>query len=96
MTIAGVDDDGVSPGTAVRARVPAGSARRLTSSELETGESDVIDGGALGDGKGKWRLQIDSDRPVRVLSLIENPTGHLTNLSTAPDCGPPAERLSSP
>ena len=96
VTIAGVDDDGVSPGTAVRARVPAGSARRLTSSELETGESDVIDSGALGDGKGKWRLQIDSDRPVRVLSLIENPTGHLTNLSTAPDCGPPAERLSSP
>ena len=52
-----------------------------------TGEADagdLPDHGALGDGKGKWRLRVESDRPVRVMSLLENPTGHLTNLSTAP------------
>ena len=92
VTIAGVDDRGVTPGTAVRTTVAAGSSRRLTSTELETGESGAIDSGALGDGKGKWRLRVDSDQPIRVMSLIENPTGHLTNLSTAPDCRPAPDR----
>ena len=92
VTIAGVDDRGVTPGTAVRTTVAAGSSRRLTSTELETGESGAIDSGALGDGKGKWRFRVDSDQPIRVMSLIENPTGHLTNLSTAPDCRPAPDR----
>ena len=92
VTIAGVDDEGVSPGTAVHTMVPAGSSRRLTSSELESGASDAIDSGALGDGSGKWRLRVESDQPIRVMSLIENPTGHLTNLSTAPDCRPAPDR----
>ena len=87
VKIAGTDDSAASPGTPVRVTVPAGSSRRLTSVELETGVSDVVESGALGDGAGKWRLRVESDRPVRVMSLMENPTGHLTNLSTATDRG---------
>ena len=38
----------------------------------------------LGDGVGKWRLTVvpDGDVPVQVMSLLESPTGHLTNLSS--------------
>ena len=38
----------------------------------------------LGGGKGKWQLLVESDRTLRVMSLLRSPTGHLTNLSTAP------------
>ena len=37
----------------------------------------------LGDGKGKWRLNVSSDVPVEAMSLLESPTGHLANLSAA-------------
>ena len=84
VTITGVDDNALTPGTAVRVTVSAGSSRRLTSAELESGDSEAIESGAIGDGQGKWRLRVESDRPIRVMSLLENPTGHLTNLSTAP------------
>ena len=40
--------------------------------------------GALGDGAGKWRLVVTSEQPIQVMSLLASPTGHLTNLSTAP------------
>ena len=83
VTIVGVDDDATSPGSEVRTTVPAGSSRRLSSTELETGQSGAIESGALGDGVGKWRLKVVSDEPLMVMSLLENPTGHLTNLSTA-------------
>ena len=39
---------------------------------------------ALGDGAGRWRLWIESEEPLVVMSLLSSPTGHLTNLSTAP------------
>ena len=92
LTIAGVDDSAASPGSAVRTTVGAGSSRRLTSVELETGVSDALESGALGDGVGKWRLRVESDQPIWVMSLMENPTGHLTNLSTATDRGAPEDR----
>ena len=81
-TVVGVDDSGSpSPGT-VRIVVPAGEARVYTAAQLETGETNLE--GALGDGAGKWRLSLDSDSPLTVMSLLRSPTGHLTNLSTAP------------
>ena len=41
--------------------------------------------GALGDGEGKWRLDVSSDQRIVVMNLLESPTGHLANLSTAPE-----------
>ena len=63
--------------------VPAGGSVELASAELESGDAESIESGALGDGKGKWRLRIESDRPVAALSLATSPTGRLVNLSGA-------------
>ena len=65
--------------------VPAGGTRTHTAQELEEGAEGLE--GALGDGAGKWRLEVTSDVPIHVLSLLSSPTGHLTNLSTAPQRG---------
>ena len=93
VTIEGTDDDGESPGTAVRLTVPARGARTVTARELESeearGESARDLDGALGDGAGKWRLAVTSDRDIDVMSLLASPTGHLTNLSTAPGATAP-------
>ena len=82
VTLTARDDRGASPGGAVRLTVPAGAARTYTAAQLEEGGTDFA--GALGDGNGKWRLTVDSSEPILVMSLLESPTGHLTNLSTAP------------
>ena len=93
VTIAGIDGDGVSPGSDIRITVPAKASRTLTAQELEAGGIGFE--GSLGDGAGKWELEIRADREIVALSLLESPTGHLTNLSTAPVRGagpwPPAE-----
>ena len=83
VVIRGIDDAGESPGTEVRLSVPAKSVRTVTARELESGEGEGLSG-ALGDGKGKWELVVTTDRSIQVMSLLSNPTGHLTNLSTAP------------
>ena len=82
-SIEGTDDTGLRPGSPVRLTVPAGGAVALTSAELESGDAESIASGALGDGGGKWRLRIESDRPIAALSLATSPTGRLVNLSGA-------------
>ena len=79
------DDRGSPSVGAVTFPVPAGRARAFTAAELEAGAAGFD--GALGDGSGKWRLAVSSDEPILVMSLLESPTGHLTNLSTARDRG---------
>ena len=85
VTITGIDDAGASPGGSVAVVVPAGASRTIEASDLEAGAPGLA--GALGDGAGKWRLAVTSEQPVIVMSLLSSPTGHLTNLSTAPDRG---------
>ena len=80
VRVTGVDDAG-TPSGEVRLTVPAGEARTLTAAALEAGGAAFE--GALGDGAGKWRLEVASDAPVSVMSLLRSPAGHLTNLSTA-------------
>ena len=82
-TVRGIDDAGESPGGAVRLTVPGGAVRAYTAADLEAGGEGFE--GALGDGGGKWRLHLATDEPLAVMSLLVNPTGHLMNLSTAPD-----------
>ena len=81
VTITGIDDAGESPGGAVTLSIAAGVAQTLTAAQLESGEGLQ---GALGDGAGKWRLSVESQQPIVVMSLLASPTGHLTNLSTTP------------
>ena len=82
VSIEGTDDRGMTP-PAVLATVPAGASWELSAEQLETGDADGLVG-SLGDGHGKWRLSIQSDAPIQVMSVLESPTGHLTNLSTRP------------
>ena len=78
------DDAGaVAPGGAVRLRLPAGASRTLTAQELEAGGDDFT--GSLGDGAGKWRLSVTSNAAIEVMNMLRTPTGHLANLSTAPN-----------
>ena len=81
VTIKGVDDLGVSPGTEVRVSVEPGAVVTLTAADLEDGFGVE---GALGDGHGKWRLSVESNQPIGVMNLLTSPSGHLTNLSTLP------------
>ena len=92
VTITGVDDDGEAGGE-VRVVVPARGALTFTAGELERG-GDGLEG-ALGDGAGKWRLFVETDKVdpggyrvglpwILAMSLLESPTGHLTNLSSIP------------
>ena len=81
VRISGVDDDG-RPGAAVAVRltVPAYATRELTARDLETGAAQGV-AGALGEGAGKWRLVVETDRPIAVMSLVEDAAGHLGNVS---------------
>jgi len=78
VTIRGVDDGG-SGGGPVGLAIPPRAARTLDAADLEMGAADLE--GALGDGSGKWRLEVESDRPLLVVGMLETPAGHLTNLS---------------
>ena len=78
VSIQGTDDSGRTS-TVAEVTIPPFATRTLAASELESGMGLT---GALGDGTGKWRLRVGSDRDIRVMSLLESPTGHLTDLST--------------
>ena len=81
VSIVGIDDAG-SVSEPVGLVLDGGWSRKISAAELELGTE--LDGG-LGEGTGKWRLNVTSDRLLRVLSLLENPSGHLSNLSTMPE-----------
>ena len=81
VTLAGVDDRGVTH-EEVSLMVPARRTVTVSAQDLESGSATTT--GYLGDGSGKWRLWVTSNQPLWVMSLLESPSGHLTNLSTLP------------
>ena len=91
VTIGGVDDAGQAADAQVETTVAAGRTIEIPAADLEGGAGLS---GALGDGEGKWRLTVTASQPVTVLSLLETPAGHLTNLSEVPV--PPLAGASHP
>ena len=84
VRVTGLDDAGESGDSAVEFTLAARGSRSLSAQMLESGEAEGLSG-ALGDGHGKWRLQVTADRPVRVMSLLDSTDRtHRTNVSTAP------------
>ena len=83
VAITGIDSQGEAPGHGVAVTLPAGASLTYTAAELESGTGAGLRG-SLGDGAGEWRLIVESEQPLRVMSLISSSTGHLTNLSTVP------------
>jgi hypothetical protein len=82
FTITGIDDNGLTLTSGVTFNLNGYQSIELTSQDLEVGNSDVGLTGSLGDGVGKWRLQVTSTRPSNVMSLLEAPGGYLSNLSS--------------
>ena len=78
VMVTGFDDGGSESGE-VNFNIMGSSAISISSEELEKGSEKFV--GALGDGAGKWRLQITSDTTLQVQSLLDTPAGFLTNLS---------------
>ena len=72
IAISGRDDDGVAGADSLNDTIPVRGAFSVTAMALEN---------HLGDGKGKWSLTVSSDQPVQVMSLMDVPTGQLSNLS---------------
>ena len=80
MTITGINYRGERTSRQVSIAVPARASRTLTAQELEG--ADGASEQTFGNGAGKWRLLVESERPIAVLNLLSSPTGHLTNLSS--------------
>ena len=91
VRIGGIDDAGEASDGAVVVSVAAGASRTVSAKELEAGGRGLE--GALGAGRGKWRLVVSASEPIEVMSLLASPTGHLTNLSTVPRRGGGAHRI---
>ena len=83
ITVTAIDDAGRAGGAPLTLELPAGRAVALSAKTLEGGAEGLS--GSMGDGRGKWRLCVEADRPVTAMSLLETPTGHLTNMSASPD-----------
>ena len=84
IVIRGVDGTGSMPGREVRLALGAGASRVVTVSDLEEGTGSGLTG-SLGDGEGEWHLGVTANRRLQVMSLLSGPSGHLANLSTAPN-----------
>lgn len=83
VNIVGIDDGAESPGETVGVSVGPGESLTLSAETLEDDSSDFA--GKLGDGSGKWQLNIVASESIMVMSLMESTmTNQLTNLSTAP------------
>ena len=99
VVVTGLDDRGRPPPNGdVRLTLPAGEARMFTAQEIEAGGTGFS--GRFGDGGGKWQLSVSADQPIQVMSLLQSPTGNLTNLSTSaaplasPNAAPVAQDIS--
>ena len=81
VTSSGLDDRGAAPPEGdITLTLPAGAATSITAQQLEAGANHFD--GRFGDGRGKWRLFIEAHQDIQAMSLMESPTGHLTNLSS--------------
>lgn len=80
VTVQGIDDSGQTSGV-VSLTLAAGAATELSATELEGGNASGLSG-SLGTGTGKWRLSVTASAPVKVMSLLRDPNGFLTDLSS--------------
>ena len=62
--------------------VAPGASTSLSAESLADGARGLS--GNFGESAGGWRLDVQSDRDIQVMSLVEDAAGRLTNLSTTP------------
>ena len=78
VRVSGTHDTGAPGGAAELALAPWAS-RTLTREALEEGEAGLR--GALGAGTGSWRLRLETDGEIDVLSLVRGAGGMLSDVS---------------
>jgi len=83
ITISGIDDYGVQSSGNITLTLAANAAATLQSNDLEKGNTAKGLLNKLGDGYGKWRLQISSTNSVSVMSIIRTSDGMLSNLTSS-------------
>ena len=82
ITIQAFDDDGFgAPGGTVETTLDPFASLQLTSQDLEQGNAAKGMSGSLGDGTGKWQLEVRSNTDIEVMSMIRTPDGFLTSVS---------------
>jgi len=83
VQIIGTDESGqiTEP---ISATISANSTLSITSQDLENGNSTIGLPTGLGDGIGKWQLNITADGALTVVNLLSGPDGFLINLSATP------------
>ena len=84
VSVVAWDDNGNFRGPVVM-NLPAKNSRQINSDDLENGNATKGLVGSLGDGAGKWRLEVTGEFPgMRVSSLNRNATdGTVTDLTDA-------------
>lgn len=85
VTITGIDDNGTSAAGSLSFQLPARGSMQINSEDLENGNAGKGLTGSLGDGAGKWRLEVTGEfEGMLVQGLNRNTTnGTVTNLTDA-------------
>ena len=78
VRVSGTHDTG-APGGAAELTLAPWASRTLTREALEEGEAGLR--GALGAGTGSWRLRLEADGEIDVLSLVRGAGGMLSDVS---------------
>lgn len=82
IAITGRDDAGApAPGGQVSLSLEANRAMEISAQELEDGTSSLTGNLGTAGTPGKWQLNVASDQPIQVMSLMES-AGLLSNLSS--------------
>ncbi len=79
--IDGVDDDGARASGQVSLTLPPRAAIEISATDLEAGNPALGLLGKLGNGEGKWALEVTASAPIKAISLLRDPRGFITNLS---------------
>ena len=79
VRVSGVDDAGEpAPGGTVRFSLRPHASVQIDARDLECGGEGLT--GALGDGTGKWRLDVTANEPLMVMGVVRSEAA-LTNIS---------------
>ena len=79
VTVSGVDDAGdPAPGGTVRFSLRPHASVQIDARDLERGGAGLT--GALGDGAGKWRLDVTANEPLMVMGMVRSEAA-LANIS---------------
>ena len=80
VTVSGVDDAGdAAPGGTVRFSLRPKASIQIQAGDLERGGEGLT--GALGDGAGKWRLDVTASEPLMVMGMVRSAAA-LANISS--------------